>query len=133
MSTGRWYIDTSAFLKLVLDESSSAAFRAWSQDREGRLLGSDLVRVEGLRAARRHSSVVLAEVRERLGALALMRLTPGVCAVASELEPGILRSLDALHLATALTLGDSLEAVVTYDDRLTAAAGLLGLPVAAPH
>ena len=51
---------------------------------------------------------------------------------AAELEPELLRSLDALHLAAALELGDDLEGIVTYDDRLAEAAHRYGIPVIAP-
>lgn len=52
---------------------------------------------------------------------------------AATLDIGSLRSLDAIHLAAARTLGDDLEAVVTYDDRMAAAAARLGLQVDAPR
>lgn len=52
--------------------------------------------------------------------------------LAGELEPSPLRSLDAIHLAAALELGDELEALVTYDERMAEGARALGLPVAAP-
>jgi predicted nucleic acid-binding protein len=59
-------------------------------------------------------------------------LTPEVCERAAELEPMILRSLDALHLACALQLAEELEGVVTYDELLGQACALLGVPVVAP-
>lgn len=51
---------------------------------------------------------------------------------AGSLEPGILRTLDAIHLATAMSLGDDLDAVVTYDARMIEGARLLGLPTLSP-
>lgn len=128
-----WYVDTSAFVKLVLDEPESLALRDWVAARDGQLVGSDLVRVEALRATRSHSIKALTEARAQLGALVLLRLSPALCARASELDPGILRTLDALHLASALALEGDLDAVVTYDIRLADAAALHGLPVVSPR
>lgn len=61
-----------------------------------------------------------------------IRITPDICARAPDLDPGIVRSVDALHLATATTLGDELRAVVTYDVRMKQAASAVGLQVVAP-
>jgi uncharacterized protein len=55
-----------------------------------------------------------------------------MCEVAADLDPSILRSLDAAHLATALSVGDELEGIVTYDERLATAARALGLGVLHP-
>jgi predicted nucleic acid-binding protein len=63
----------------------------------------------------------------------LLNLTPAVCERAGSLEPVVLRSLDALHLATALELGDDLDGIVTYDERLGDAARILGYAVVAPQ
>jgi predicted nucleic acid-binding protein len=124
-----YYVDTSAFLKLVVEEAHSAAFRSWAEDHDGELFSSDLLHTESLRAARRHSTDALREARRRLEVVALVRMTPDVCERAAELDPAILRSLDALHLAAALSLADELEGVVTYDDRLAEACTLYGVEV----
>lgn len=126
-----YYVDTSAVVKLVVAEEQSRALRTWCTDRV--LVASDLVRTETLRAARRHSPEALGQARRALAALVTLGLTPEVCERAAELDPMILRSLDALHLACALQLSDELEGVVTYDDRLAEACVLLGVPVIAPH
>ena len=62
----------------------------------------------------------------------LVRITDRVLLTAGELRPPELRSLDAIHLATAEGLGDQVARIVTYDDRLAAAAAAMGLTVAAP-
>jgi len=67
-----------------------------------------------------------------LDALTLVDVTAAVFEVAGRLDPVGLRSLDAVHLATALDLGDDLEGLVTYDDRLADAATANGVPVVAP-
>ena len=125
-----YYLDTSAVVKLIVAERESVALRGWCTDKV--LVASDLVRTETLRAARRHSPEALTQARRALAALVTLGLTPEVCERAAELDPMILRSLDALHLASALQLADELEGVVTYDDRLGEACALLGVPVVAP-
>jgi predicted nucleic acid-binding protein len=127
-----WYVDTSAFLKLVVEEDHSDAFRRWAEANEEGLFSSDLMRVEALRSARRHSPPALAAARDGLDAIALLPVTRAAYDMAAELDPGVLRTLDALHLAVALTAGDELEGVGTYDDRLASAATLHGVRVAKP-
>lgn len=126
-----YYVDTSAFLKLVVVERNSEALRSWAGGRDD-LFSSVLLATESLRAARRHSTAALREVRSRLDALTIVRLGPDVFERAAELDPAILRTLDALHLAAALLIGDELEGVVTYDQRMAEAAGLHGVHVVAP-
>lgn len=128
-----WYVDTSAFVKLVVAEEHTKAMRRWAETHDGELFSCDLLRTEALRAARRHSPAALLEARQRLDTLTLLQLTTDICERAVALDPGILRSLDALHLSAALTVADELEGVVTYDERLGAAARLHGVQVMAPR
>ena len=127
-----WYVDTSAFLKLVVEEEHSAALRGWAEANEESLFSSDLMRVEALRSARRHSPAALAATRDRLDAVALLTVGRAAYDMAAELDPAILRTLDALHLSVALGVGNNLEGVVTYDHRLASAADLFGVAVATP-
>lgn len=127
-----FYLDSSAFVKLVVRERGSTALRAWAEGRGIELFSSDLLRTEALRAARRHSLQALTEARRRLDAVILLALTADVFERAAELDPAILRALDAVHLAAALTVADELEGMVTYDERLAMAARLHGVPVIAP-
>lgn len=126
------YLDTSAFVKLVVRERHSAALRTWINDRDGDIVASDLLRTEALRAAKRHSLPALRRTRELLDGLTLIQVTTDICERAADLDPQILRSLDAIHLATALALGDDLEVVATYDDRLAQACALHGVAAVAP-
>lgn len=128
-----YYLDTSAFLKLVVAEEHSGAMRQWAQELDPDVFATDLLRTEALRAARRHSPAALLETRQRLAAVTLVSLTADLCQRAAELDPSILRSLDALHLAGALIIGDELDGLVTYDERLTAAAALHGVAVVTPR
>jgi predicted nucleic acid-binding protein len=126
-----WYVDTSAFVKLVVAEKHTPAMRRWAEAQDDQLFSCDLLRTEALRAARRHSPAALLEARLRLDTLVLLRLTTDICERAAELDPQIMRSLDALHLAAALTVTE-LDGVVTYDERLADACRVHGVAVTAP-
>lgn len=130
-----WYLDTSAFLKLAVLEDRSEEMRAWAVQEEEHseaLWSSDLLRTEAIRAARRVSPQALAAVRDLLDRIALVVLTTDTYLRAGELDPAVLRSLDAVHLAAAMRLGDDLDGVVTYDDRMAEAARILGVAVLSP-
>lgn len=129
---GLVYIDSSALLKLVATEVETPALTSWLDGRHGDLVSSDLVRTEVLRAARRRDSEVQAAARRRLEAVTTLAVSREVCDLAAGLGPTILRSLDAIHVATALTLGDELDAVVTYDRRMAEAVNIVGLTTVAP-
>ena len=125
------YLDTSALTKLVVAEVESNALRAWLRTaREP--VACDLARTELIRAVRRSAPDRLLQARAVLDSLTLIEVTPSVFDQAGRLDPTTLRSFDAIHLATALDLGDDLDTLVTYDDRLTDAATLNGIRVTAP-
>lgn len=125
-----WYLDTSAFLKLVVAEPESGALRAWLAERSP-AWSSQLLRTEALRAAAR-LGVDRDVVDEALDAVSLVLPTASTFLAAGMLGPPVLRSLDALHLAAALELGDDLEGLVTYDARMAEAAREMSISVAAP-
>ncbi len=127
-----WYLDTSAAVKLVVAEPGSRALRRWLAGRDGQVVASDLVRTELLRATRRSAPDTMVQARAVLDALVLLTMPTPVFERAAMLEPELLRSLDALHLAAALELGDDLEGIVTYDERMGAAAEVMGIRVVAP-
>jgi uncharacterized protein len=85
-----------------------------------------------VRACRRLGAVVADAAEASLADIALVPIDDEVLAVARRLDPLDLRSLDAIHLATALSIGGDLDALFSYDDRLTAAADAAGLRVLAP-
>jgi hypothetical protein len=125
------YLDTSALTKLVVAEAESKPLRAWL--RTGREpVACDLARTELIRAVRRSAPDRLLHARAVLDSITLVDVTTSVFEQASRLDPPALRSLDAIHLAAALDLGDDLDSLVTYDDRLAEAASLIGIPVTAP-
>lgn len=127
-----YYLDTSALVKLVVPEPESQALREWIEEVQDVLVTSDLARTELLRAVRRARPEAVRLARMVLDSLTVLRLGTGIFEEAARLDPPGLRSLDALHLAAALTLEDDLLGVVTYDDRLTEATRLLGFLTIAP-
>lgn len=126
------YADTSGLAKLVVAEPETAALRAWIASEEPVLVASDLVRTELMRAARRTAPDRAVAVRSVLDAITLLKLSSATFETAGRLEPAGMRSLDALHLASALELGDDLDGFLTYDDRLAEAARAQGMTVVAP-
>lgn len=127
-----FYLDTSAAVKLVVAERGSTALLRWVTDRADRIVSSDLLRTELQRATRRGAPNRMDRARAVLESVTLLTHTSAVFERAAELEPELLRSLDALHLAAALELGDELEGIVTYDERLAEASGRYGIVVVAP-
>ena len=125
-----WYLDTSAFLKLVVAEKESGAVRAWLVD-HGPPWSSQLLRTEALRAARR-LDIDEEVVESALQAVSLILPVASTFHSAGTLPPPTLRSLDALHLATALELGEDLDGLVTYDERMAQAALAESITVVAP-
>ena len=126
------YLDTSALVKLVVAERESDPLRKWLTVEERDPVSSDLARTELLRAVRRVAPERLVRARLVLDAVTLVQAGTSVFESAGRLDPDGLRSLDALHVATALELGDDLRGIVTYDERLAAAATANGIPVVAP-
>lgn len=125
------YFDSSALVKLVLDERESDALRAYERRIE-RVVSSELARTELPRAVARIIDSGSRQVTEVLRAVQLIPLTSSLLTEAARLAPTSLRSLDAIHLASALLIRDELDAFVAYDDRLLDAASALGMPVASP-
>lgn len=115
------YLDTSAFLKLVWDEPGSAELgeRVGTRTDIG---SSALLAVEARRGAARSEPAVLPRVDLLLARFTLVTIGDAVVESASRLPARMLRSLDAIHLATVLLLGNELEELVTYDTRLAQAA-----------
>ncbi|MEN3282307.1 MAG: uncharacterized protein V7607_3447 [Solirubrobacteraceae bacterium] len=125
------YLDASAFVKLVLPERESDALAAAIDVWE--LASSALLEVESVLAARRREPSEEATARELLRGVELIDLRPDIRRVAANVPDPSLRSLDAVHLATALSLRDHLGAFFVYDKKLAAAAQAHGLPVTVPQ
>lgn len=125
------YLDTSAFIKLVRSEPESRALRRELAGRE--LLSSALLIVEGRRAARRYGELAARRARTALTAITLIALDDPILEAAADLDPAEMRSLDAVHLATVVSLGEDLGRLYCYDARLTDAARSLGIEVSQPR
>ncbi|MDP9421147.1 MAG: PIN domain-containing protein [Actinomycetota bacterium] len=128
-----WYLDSSAIVKFAVAEDESDVLAAWrgDLDSEDVLMTCELAIAEVLRAVARvegDNEVALAH----LDSLEQLVVDRDLLLAASRLEPAELRTLDALHLAAATAAGEDLGGVVTYDDRMTAAAEALGLTTVAP-
>lgn len=126
------YLDSSAIVKLVIREPESTALRRYLRRRRP-LVSSGLARTEVLRALLPSGGEAVARGRSVLQRLDLIRVSDRVLNTAAVLHPHALRSLDAIHLATAQQLGQELTALVTYDDRMSAAAKELGCRVVQPR
>ena len=127
-----YYIDSSALVKMIVAEQHSPDLVAWVQSMKPAFVASDLLKIEALRSARRIDPSVVKATRDALRSVHFIALSSEVCELAADLEPAVLRSLDAAHVATALGIGDDLDAVITYDQRFAEACANLGLKVVAP-
>ncbi len=125
------YLDSSAIVKLAVREPESAALRRYLRRRRV-LISSALARTEVLRALLPAGDEAIVRGRRVLQTVDLVRLTDRVLTAAGVLHPPELRSLDAIHLATAQQLGRDLRVLVTYDDRMRSAAKQLGYRVITP-
>jgi predicted nucleic acid-binding protein len=129
------YLDASALVKLATLEPESDALRTYFARRPQRLT-SRLAEVEVARAlarrGRESQAAAGSAVNQAIEGLTIVELDAEIAAAAGRIEPASLRSLDAIHLASALAIGDELEALVTYDRRLADAARGAGLRVDVP-
>jgi predicted nucleic acid-binding protein len=118
-------------VKLVIKEPESFSLRELLE-RDADQLASAIVEIEVVCAVRRAAPELTAQAQNVVSQITVVEPTEAIRARAALLEPVTLRSLDALHLATALEIGDELDALVTYDGRMSAGAETLGLVVLAP-
>jgi len=125
------YLDSSAIVKLAVAEPESAMLRRHLRHRRP-FVSSALARTEVFRALLPAGPAAIAAGHAVLDHLELIRVNDRVLGDAAILEPAELRTLDAIHLATARRFGAELGQFVTYDDRMLAAAARLGIRTAAP-
>jgi uncharacterized protein len=128
------YVDTSALVKLVVVEAESAALRRYFEDfPHDTQFAAALARTELVRAVVRQGSIeVIENARLALSKLDLVAVSNTLLDAAGTIAPPELRTVDAIHLAAALTAPE-LRAMVTYDGRMAEAAGNAGIVVVAPR
>jgi uncharacterized protein len=126
------YVDSSAIVKLAVAEPESKALRRYLL-RGQPLVSSALARTEVARALLPSGGQAVAHGEEVLRRIQLLRVNDRVLSEAGRLEPAELRSLEAIHLASARQLGAPVKQLVTYDDRMADAAQALGWRVASPR
>lgn len=115
----------------MVEEPESAPLRDLLE-RDADQLASAIVEIEVVRSVRRVAPELTARAQRVVTQIAVVEPTEAIRARAALLEPATLRSLDSLHLATALEIADELDGLVTYDARLSAAAEAFGLAIFAP-
>ena len=127
------YCDSSALVKLVVDEPESDALESWlAAQPEPELISSVVARTEVIRAIGRTDPAAVTMARELLAAVSVVELDAALADDAAGLQPSIMRTIDALHVASALRIRAALGVLVSYDDRMLAAARDHGLTAASP-
>ena len=127
------YLDSAAVVKLVHAEPETPALRAWLDERaEIGWVSSVLVEIESFRALARYAPEAVARLHPVLDLIDLIDLNPPIRVLAQAVRPVTVRSLDAIHLGTALHARRALTSFVTYDQRLLDAARAAGLPADSP-
>jgi uncharacterized protein len=127
------YLDSAAVVKLVHAEPESPALRAWLDQRaQTGWISSVLTEIESFRALRRYAPEGVSRLSAVLDQIELIGLNPPIRMLAQTARPVNVRSLDAIHLGTALHTRRTLTFFVTYDKRLLDAARAAGLPVESP-
>ncbi len=127
------YLDSAAVVKLVHAEAESAALRGWLDERaETGWISSVLTEIESFRALARYAPDAVSRLPAVLDQIELISLDPSIRILAQTVQPATVRSLDAIHLGTALHARHALTWFVTYDKRLLDAAMAAGLPIGSP-
>ena len=127
------YLDSAAVVKLVHAETESAALRSWLGERaETGWISSVLTEIESFRALARYAPEAAARLPAVLDQIELIGLDPPIRILAQTARPATVRSLDAIHLGTALHARRAVTSFVTYDKRLLDAAMAAGLPADSP-
>ena len=127
------YLDSAAVVKLAHAEQESGALREWLGERaETGWISSVLTEIEAFRALARYAPSAASRLPAVLDLIDLIPLDPPIQILAQTARPATVRSLDAIHLGTALHARPALTSFVTYDKRLLDAATAAGLPTSAP-
>jgi predicted nucleic acid-binding protein len=127
------YLDSAAVVKLAHAEPESAALRGWLEERaEAQWVSSVLTEIESFRALARYAPETVSRLPAVLDQIDLIDPDQHIRMLARTVTPAAVRSLDAIHLGTALHVRPALTSFVTYDKRLLDAAQAAGLPIDSP-
>jgi len=126
------YLDSSALVKLVVREAETVPLRAFLQGHPFRV-SSRIAQVEVIRAVARARPAAVPTAHSLLRRVGLIEMDASVLRAAARLEPADLRTLDAIHVASALSLAGELDVLIAYDVRLEAAATRAGIGVVSPR
>jgi predicted nucleic acid-binding protein len=126
------YIDTSAIIKLIIEEPESEALENFIASTDSQLASSEIAEIETVRTLLKRAPDRLADCHQVLERLILLPISPPIRLRAEYVRPTALRSLDAIHLASALEIQPDLEAFLGYDNRLIEAAREAGLTTFSP-
>jgi predicted nucleic acid-binding protein len=127
------YLDSAAVVKLAHAELESPTLRSWLDQRaETGWVSSVLTEIESFRALARYAPDAISRLPAVLDQIDLIEVAPSIRVLARRAKPVTVRSLDAIHLGTALYSRSGLTSFVTYDKRLLEAAKAAGLPVDSP-
>jgi predicted nucleic acid-binding protein len=125
-----WYLDTSALLKLVVQEKESAALRKVVGDDD---VTSSFTRLEVTRALKLYSAKTKKDASTLLNLISLIPIDFGIMTQAELIIQGSeLKVPDAIHVATAIKMGSLIKGIITYDQQMASVASRLGIRVLAP-
>ncbi|MBX3072254.1 MAG: type II toxin-antitoxin system VapC family toxin [Thermomicrobiales bacterium] len=127
-----FYFDTSALVKLVVDEPKSLGLITWLDENDCDQISSQVATIELFRSVRRVLPSRVDHAQRVIAGIEIIKLDDAVVDLARSVAPDLLRTLDAIHLSTALAVANEIEGFVTYDSRLADAARQHGFRVVAP-
>ena len=125
-------VDSSAIVKLIVNEPKSQSFSTWLKNCKHDLFVSEIAHTEVARAIARVDANLQSHLKNVLERFGTIRVSSQILTIAGVLTPTNLRTLDAIHLASCLILGDDLKGFVTYDSAQADAASHNGITVIAP-
>ncbi len=125
-------VDSSALVKLIVNEPKSQSFSTWLKNCKHDLFVSEIAHTEVARAIARVDANLQGHLKNVLERFGTIRVSSQILTIAGVLTPTNLRTLDAIHLASCLILGDDLKGFVTYDSAQADAASHNGITVIAP-
>ena len=127
-----YVVDSSALVKLIVNEQHSKSLRSWVDGCKQDLFISELARTEVSRAIARVDPNLNKQFNAILTRFGVIRVSTQVLTIAAVLSPTTLRTLDAIHLASCVILGDELTGFVTYDNAQASAASVNSIEVIMP-